>query len=376
MDNYIIKDNKQLRLGYTTGTCAASATKAAAIMLLKNEDVSKLVVHTLKGVDFNIDILDINKGVDFVSCAVRKDGGDDIDATHNMLIYSSVRKIKEKKIIIDGGIGIGRVTKKGLDQEVGFAAINSTPRKIINEELTKIINETGYNGGLEVIISAPEGEIIAKKTFNPRLGIEGGISIIGTTGVVEPMSEDAIIDTIKLEIKMKKENHQDILIITPGNYGASFIKDNYDINEDNIIMCSNYIGDALNYASFVGFKKIILIGHIGKMVKLASGMFNTHSKYGDGRKEIFTSVGLIHGLSQEQGLKIMNAVMCDEMIELLDEVKLKDVVLNDIVDRIIENINYKIPNTEVGFLTFSNKYGILGKNELFDNLLNEYRGKK
>ena len=189
MEEYIVKDGKKLRLGYTTGSCAAAAAKAAAWMLLTGRKKETIDLLTPKGISLKLDVLSITQTPQEVSCAIRKDSGDDPDATRDTLIFASVRKTDAPGIVIDGGTGVGRVTKRGLDQPVGAAAINSVPRQMIEENVQQVCRLCDYSGGICVVISVPDGEMLAKKTFNPRLGIVGGISILGTTGIVEPMSE-------------------------------------------------------------------------------------------------------------------------------------------------------------------------------------------
>ena len=373
MDEYIIKDNKKLRMGYTTGTCATAAAKAAAFMLLNDCYINNISIVTLKGIKIDIEILDIDKKDDYVSCAVKKDSGDDPDVTNGILIYAKVSKNNTKEIFIDGGIGIGRVTKPGLDQSVGFAAINSTPRKTIKEEVQKVIDETHFPNGLDVIISAPMGEEIAKRTFNPKLGIVGGISILGTTGIVVPMSEDAIIDTIKTEMRMHLACKEVDCIFTPGNYGEAFLKDNYNITKDKVIQCSNYIIDAINYANEVNFKSITLVGHIGKMIKLAGGMVNTHSKYGDNRMETFYEISKKYGLSEDGLNKIKEAVTTDEMIKIIDNEKLLNPVMEEVVRKIIDVVNHKMNNKiEFDVIVFSNVYGLLASSKPVKEILNKF----
>ena len=373
MDEYIIKDNKKLRMGYTTGTCATAAAKAAAFMLLNDCYINNISIVTLKGIKIDIEILDIDKKDDYVSCAVKKDSGDDPDVTNGILIYAKVSKNNTKEIFIDGGIGIGRVTKPGLDQSVGFAAINSTPRKTIKEEVQKIIDETHFPNGLDVIISAPMGEEIAKRTFNPKLGIVGGISILGTTGIVVPMSEDAIIDTIKTEMRMHLACKEVDCLFIPGNYGEAFLKDNYNITKDKVIQCSNYIIDAINYANEVNFKSITLVGHIGKMIKLAGGMVNTHSKYGDNRMETFYEISKKYGLSEDGLNKIKEAVTTDEMIKIIDNEKLLNPVMEEVVRKIIDVVNHKMNNKiEFDVIVFSNVYGLLASSKPVKEILNKF----
>lgn len=248
-----MRDGKKLRLGYTTGSCAAAAAKAAAWMLLRGGKKESIRLLTPKGMELTLAVEDIHRSPDCVRCAIRKDSGDDPDITRDTLIYAEVRKTEAVGIVIDGGQGVGRVTKPGLDQPVGAAAINSVPRRMIRENVEEVCGLLGYTGGLRVVISVPEGEALAKKTFNPRLGIEGGISILGTTGIVEPMSEQALVDTIHVELRQRRESGADYVLLAPGNYGADYIKDAMDIDPATAVMTSNFIGDALEMCRELGF---------------------------------------------------------------------------------------------------------------------------
>ena len=197
-------EKKELRKGYTTGTCAAIAAKAAVKMIFTGEKVYRESVLTPKGITITTDIQDISFTENSARCAVVKDGGDDPDVTTGAFIYAEVILCEGSDIVIDGGEGVGRVTKPGLWQAVGEAAINKVPRQMIRDAVKRETLKHGYNGGIKIVISVPEGEKLAKKTFNPRLGIIGGISILGTSGIVEPMSEQALIDTIAVEMKVAK----------------------------------------------------------------------------------------------------------------------------------------------------------------------------
>ena len=247
---------KKLRRGYTTGTCAQAATKAAMMMLLGNVDVDRVTVSLPGKEVLTLKISDIqkenshegNQEIESVSCAVKKDSGDDPDITNGILVYSKVTKT-ESAVILDGGIGVGRVTKPGLDQPVGNAAINKVPRQMILGEVKEVCELYGYHGGIRVEISIPQGVELAKKTFNPRLGIEGGISVLGTSGIVEPMSEQALLDTIELEMKVKRAAGKNYLIMAPGNYGLDFLREAYGIQDKDVVKCSNYIGQSIDMAA-------------------------------------------------------------------------------------------------------------------------------
>ena len=374
MEQYIEKDGKRLRLGYTTGSCAAAAAKAAAWMLLTGCRKEKITLDTPKGIRLTLDVKEISLGVDTVSCAIEKDSGDDPDVTKGTLIFATVSKTDTPGVIIDGGFGIGRVTKRGLDQPVGNAAINSVPRQMIRENVEEVMNLADYHGGLSVIISAPEGEALAKKTFNPRLGIVGGISILGTTGIVEPMSDEAVVETIRTELSMRAASGKTVVLFTPGNYGADYIKNELHIDPEIAVTTSNFIGDAFALAAEFGFRGALLVGHIGKLIKVAGGMFNTHSRYGDCRMEIFASHAGMCGASAEVVGKIMDSAMTDDMLAILDEAGLRQAVMDSIMNRMHFHLTHRpVGNMTVGAATFSNVHGILGRTEAADELLEHIR---
>lgn len=373
MEEYIVKDGKKLRLGYTTGSCAAAAAKAATYMLLTGALKERISLATPQGKTLNLDVLEIETRKDSVSCAIRKDGGDDPDVTSGSLIFAEVKYVETPGITILGGRGVGRVTKPGLDQPVGEAAINSVPRKMIRESVEEIKELSDYEGGLAVTISVPGGEELAKKTFNPKLGIEGGISIIGTTGIVEPMSEQALIETIKIELRQKRMEGDEYVLLVPGNYGVDFVRDELALDVERIIRTSNFIGDSIDTARELGFKGILLVGHIGKLVKLAGGVWNTHSKYGDARMEILSSFAKDCGAPNDVIESVMECVTTDEALRVLDEEGFKEAVLAEWAKTVEAKATEKAGETEIGIITFSRVTGFLAKTSKADELLRIFR---
>ncbi|WP_250673835.1 cobalt-precorrin-5B (C(1))-methyltransferase CbiD [Paraclostridium ghonii] len=316
MEEYVYIDGKKYKRGYTTGSCATGAAKAATYMLLTKDTLETINIDTPKGIPLTLKVENVNINNEFVQCSIQKDGGDDIDATHKMHIYARAEFIDSNDIIIDGGIGIGRVTKKGLGIEIGKAAINKTPISMIKSEVRKVI---GNSKGVKLIIFAPEGETIAKKTFNPRLGILGGISIIGTTGIVEPMSDEGWKKSLSIELEMKKAQGMDKIILVPGNHGEMFIKESLNIDSKYIVRTSNFIGYMLKEAQRIGFKKILMAGHLGKYVKIAGGIFNTHSKIADARNEILIANLALMNAPFELIKKVNDCLTTEEFIEILEE---------------------------------------------------------
>ena len=375
MDSFITKDGKKLRRGYTTGTCAAAAAKTAAIMLLEHRRLESVFITTPGGISLDLNICDMMVGEDYVSCAVVKDSGDDPDMTNGIKIFARVEKAdREAGITIDGGEGVGRVTKPGLDQAVGNAAINSVPRRMIEEELRQVCEDNGYGGGLRVVISAPEGVEIAKRTFNPRLGIVGGISILGTTGIVEPMSDDAVVQTIRAELSMRSASGKKTVLLTPGNYGAQFIREDLGLDQEIAVTTSNFIGDAFSIAAETGFSGALLVGHVGKLIKLAGGMFNTHSRYGDYRAEIMACHAGLCGAPASVIRRITESVMTDDMLAILDATGLREQVMESVMRKIERNIeDRRFEQTSTGVIVFSKEYGVLGMTSEAEKLLNLIR---
>ncbi len=344
-----MKSNRFLKKGYTTGSCAAAAAKAAVMTMLNDEIVITTQITLPKGESISIDITDTQIDGDSVTCTVKKYSGDDPDITNGILVCATVRK-NSGGIKIDGGVGVGRVTRNGLDQPVGNAAINSVPRQMIRNSINEICGD--YDGGFDVIISVPNGEEIAKKTFNSRLGIEGGISILGTSGIVEPMSEKALLDTIFLELNTRKSAGDSIAVLVPGNYGEDFAKKTFGIK--NTVQCSNYIGDAIDYASDLGFSDILIISHMGKLVKLGSGIMNTHSKYADGRMETLALCAALAGV--DNFADILDCVTTDEAYEIIGDTKTIDILMKRI-DKYLKHRS----DVNIGAIMFLNKQGIIGK---------------
>jgi cobalt-precorrin-5B (C1)-methyltransferase len=308
---------------------------------------------------------------------VIKDSGDDPDVTNGIKIYATVsiltkeqfqsatknnEFIYENSWILAGGEGIGRVTKAGLEQELGYPAINKIPRKMILEVVKEVCELADYRGKLRIEISAPQGVEIAKKTFNSRLGILGGISILGTSGIVEPMSEKALVATIEAELKMKKAEGRKHLLMTPGNIGKSYADTLLKLEDQEIVKCSNYIGDSIDLAVSLGFQSILLIGNIGKLVKLGAGIMNTHSKVADGRLEILALYSGLCGASIEDMKKILDCLTTEIAIDKLKEKALLNMVMDLLMNKIDEVLTIRGGDTiKVGVMIYSDKLGYLGE---------------
>ena len=382
MEEYVYIDGKKYRRGYTTGSCAAAASKAATHMLLTKNKIDKINIDTPKGIPLSLNVYNIELTENKAKCSIEKDGGDDIDATHSMHIYAEAELIdrtNDEDIIVEGGIGVGVVTKKGLSVEVGKPAINPVPMRMINSEVRKVIGEDfkdnlGKNKSLKITICAPEGVEIAKKTFNPRLGIIGGISILGTTGIVEPMSDEGWKKSLSIELEMKKAQGLESIILVPGNHGEKFIKEKLNLDMKYVVRTSNFVGYMLKEAQRIGFKKILMVGHIGKYIKISAGIFNTHSKIADARSEILISNLAMMGAPYEFLKKIEGCVTAEAAVEVINESN-----YTDFYDLISNKCKLKIDQyllneeIDVEVMIFSMDKTLLGKSDNADSLVEVFR---
>ncbi|MGL4797655.1 MAG: cobalt-precorrin-5B (C(1))-methyltransferase CbiD [Paraclostridium sp.] len=374
MEEYVYIDGKKYKRGFTTGSCATGAAKASAQMLISKIPIETINIDTPKGIPLSLKVENIDINDMYVECSIKKDGGDDIDATHNMDIYARVEFIEDVDIIIEGGLGIGKITKKGLGLSIGESAINKTPRAMILKEVRSVIGE---NTGVKITIFAPNGEEISKKTFNPRLGIIGGISIIGTTGIVEPMSDEGWKKSLSIELQMKKEQGLDKVILVPGNHGESFIKETLGLDMRYVVRTSNFIGYMLKEAQRMGYKKILMAGHLGKYVKVAGGIFNTHSKVADARNEILIANLALINAPFELIEKTNDCLTTEEFIEILEEPKyisyreIYDKLSNKCRDRVNIYLNDNEINVEV--MIFSMDKQLLGKSKEAISLMEAFK---
>ncbi len=367
---FISRTEGGLRRGFTTGSCAAAASKAAAQLLFEDFCAEKVSLLTPKGIFLEIKIESREKKEGWARCSVKKYAGDDPDITDGIRIYSTVSLYADKPLpdalcadkplpdglctdkfssgvscagdasadsvyyahhwyaektgddlilYLRGGEGIGRVTRAGLSCPVGMWAINPVPRRMIFAEAARAAQKAGFKGSVWITLEIPGGEEIARKTFNPRLGIEGGLSVLGSSGIVEPMSEPALLETIRLEIGQKALEKEACLLMVPGNYGERFLAEKLLLPVEKAVKCSNYIGKALDMAVDAGIEKILLVGHAGKLIKLAAGVMNTHSKAADGRMECLAAYGAACGASREMAGQILDCVTVDEALGILEQ---------------------------------------------------------
>jgi len=404
MEEFVYIDGKKYRRGYTTGSCATAVSKAAVYMLLTNEKIDTVNIDTPKGIYLSIPVVssEIKKNEDtreiYSICSVEKDGGDDIDATNGIEIFAKATWVYEDEIdkseknfsfegdgfCVFSGEGVGIITKKGLSVEPGRPAINPVPQKMIAKEVESILKASGENvlndknsldnrkKVIKITIFIPKGEEVANKTFNPRLGIVGGISIIGTSGIVEPMSDDGWKKSLSIELNMKKELGMDKIILVPGNHGESFISDRIGENS-SVVRTSNFLGYMLMEAKRMGFKKILLAGHIGKFIKLSAGIFNTHSKVADARNEILIANLALMGASTELVRKIDSCLTTEEATDIVYENGFGE-VFDIICEKCKKRAEMHVDNEiEIEVFIFKMDKTVLGKSKNAEEMLDSFR---
>ena len=368
MDEYLYFRGKKLRYGYTTGSSATAATKAALMYLLDDSkhDIPEVTIKLPSGNPLTISVNSLEKKENSVLASVIKDGGDDPDVTHGLEIYSKVTLRNDSKINIFGGTGVGKVTKKGLPVAPGNSAINPVPLKMIRETVEEMLPE-GF--GADVEISVPKGEETAKKTLNAKLGIIGGISILGTTGIVKPMSEESWKASLAIELKMALENAGNgEAIFLFGNRGKQYLSDNFDDNTSQAIVISNFVGYMFDRACEFEAKKIYFIGELGKFVKVAGGIFHTHSRVSDAKMEILTANALLVGESTENMKKIMASNTTEEATKYIEKTEVYNLLAEKAKQKCEEYCRRNGWELEVETLIISAEKEVLGNSRyFFDN---------
>ena len=380
-EHYVRSGQKLLRCGYTTGTCAALGAAGAARLLLTGREPETVALRTPKGIVVEVAPIYCRRTDAGAVCAIRKDGGDDVDVTTGLpVIASVVLEPDVPGVRIFGGEGVGRVTKPGLDQPVGEAAINHVPRQMIAEALEREAENAAYTGGFAVTISVEGGAETAKRTFNPHIGVEGGLSILGTSGIVEPMSQQAILDTIQLEmnqaaLRTKNAPGPRRLVLAPGNYGLDYLASALpQFERFPVVKTSNFIGDTLDMAATAKFEEVLLVGHVGKLCKLAAGVMNTHSHTADGRAEVFCAHAALCGAAHEVCAALMDAATTDACLDILDGAQLRAPVLESILAAIQMHLDRRAGGAfRVGAVLFSNQHGPLGETKTAKELMQEWQ---
>ncbi|NSW91383.1 MAG: cobalamin biosynthesis protein CbiD [Firmicutes bacterium] len=370
MNEYVMIAGRKLKKGYTTGTCAAAAAKAAVTVLVTGKILEKISIDTPAGIRLEIPLADVLLEDGFAECSVVKDGGDDPDVTSGLKIFAKAELTMDEIVEIRAGEGIGTVTLPGLKVEVGKPAINPVPMQMIREAVAQVLPP---GKGAIITLRVPGGEEVAKKTYNPKLGIIGGISIIGTKGIVEPMSEEAWKEALALELNVLRNKGFSSCVFTFGNYGEDFAVNELGIQKDRVMKISNFIGFMLDKAVDCRIESILVVGHLGKLVKVAGGIFHTHSRMADARMEILAAYAGLEGASTEVIRKIYACKTTGEAAFVIDTKG-----LGKVYERITENasrrcIDYTHGKVFVGTVLFNEENRLLYMDEKADKIIRELK---
>lgn len=366
---YIQVGTKRLRRGYTTGSCAAAAAFGAASLLRWGRLPSHARLTLPGGEELALPLSGGEQQDGWAQAQVQKDSGDDPDITNGIWVQARVRPGQSGQgVEIRGGEGVGRVTLPGLACPVGEAAINPGPRAQIIQAVCAAYD--GLEPDLVVEISIPGGKELAARTYNPRLGIVDGLSVLGTSGIVEPMSEEALVESIRLELRQLRALGEETVVLTPGNYGQDFIQSCRKIPDRLAVKCSNFIGAALDEVAVLGFEQVLLIGHVGKLCKLAAGVMNTHSRWADARAEVFVAYAALEGASRPVLEELFSAVTTDAMLDILCREGLAQAVMERVLNRVEQAVSARLGGTiPCGVLIFSQEHGELCRSCSFDRML-------
>lgn len=366
-------NGKALRKGYTTGSCATAAAKVAALMVLRQHIIHQVSIVTPSGVTLRLNVESPHIEGQQAIAAIRKDGGDDVDATHGMLIFARVTLNDSGAIVLAGGEGVGTVTRKGIGLPIGSAAINRTPRQTIEAAVREVI---GPSRGAEVEIFAPEGDERAKKTYNSRLGIIGGISIIGTTGIVTPMSEESWKRSLSLEMEIKRAAGLERVVLVPGNHGERFVREQMGLPADIVVTMSNFVGFMIEEAVRMGYRQIVLIGHPGKLIKIAAGIFHTHSHIADARMETLVAHLALLGAPHDLLLLVSDCDTTEAAMEHIDAAgfsHLYNHLAERICQRVMQNLRFTKNPPQCDAIMFSFDNQILGSNRPLQAIAEDLR---
>jgi cobalt-precorrin-5B (C1)-methyltransferase len=366
---YTVTAGRRMRRGYSTGSCAAAAARAATAMLFSGQAVDIVSIDTPSGVKLTLLVENVLLGAGSAECSVRKDAGDDPDITNGMDLFARAVLSAQPGVTIRAGRGVGVVTKPGLQVAVGRPAINPVPEKMILAEAGAALPP---GKGVEVEIFIPDGERLARKTLNSRLGVIGGLSILGTSGLVEPMSEQSYQETLALELKAVSLEHSGPLVLVTGNYGRTLALEHFKLPPQAVVKIGNLVGFSLDRCRELQLQKVLIIGHIGKLIKVVAGIFNTHSRVADARFETFAAQAALLGAPRETILSLQEAVTTEDMVDLLAELggpKYFDQLSAKVSERASA---YLFDEIAVGSVIFNFRRGLLGMDDRARSLLEEF----
>ena len=352
------KSKGKLRTGFTTGTCATAASKAGILAIINQQSLNSVDVILPKRDKINIQINSCNFSKDNAQCSVIKDGGDDPDVTHGAEIFVDVELTdKIGEIEIDGGEGVGRVTKPGLGLEIGSAAINPTPKKMIIENVKEVGSELLEKNGIKVTVSVPKGKELGTKTDNPRIGIMGGISILGTSGIVIPYSTASFAAAIRQQIAVVSSMNDDSVVLTTGGRSEDFARKIIELPDHSFVQMGDFSGYTIKQCARQGLKKAYVAGFIGKLAKMAAGVKQTHVKGGKVDMKFLSELAKRCDANSETIGKILGANTARNVQEIIMEDKINgffDEITKETWNQMRQHSEEKIP-VEVILFDFDGK---------------------
>ena len=341
------KPKGKLRTGFTTGTCATASSKAAVLAIINQKTISDVDVILPKRDRINIKINRCEFSKDSANCSVIKDGGDDPDVTHGAEIFVHLSFTDSiGSIEIDGGEGVGRVTKPGLGLKIDSAAINPTPKKMILENIKEVAGEVLKQNGIKVVISVPKGKELATKTDNSRIGILNGISILGTSGIVIPYSTASFAAAIRQQIDVVHSMNDDTIVLTTGGRSEDFARKIFQLPDHSFIQMGDFSGYAIQQCAKKGLKKAYVAGFIGKLAKMAAGVKQTHVKGGKVDMKFLSELAKRCNADSETIRKIHGANTARNVQEIIMEDKVNgffDEITKETCNQMRNHSEEKIP---------------------------------
>ena len=353
-----IETKTKLRTGFTTGSCATASSKACVLSIINQKKIEQTDIILPKRSKLDIQINSCEFTENSATCSVIKDGGDDPDVTHGAEIFVYVELTNNiGKIEIDGGEGVGRVTKPGLGLEIGSAAINPTPKKMILENVTEISKEILEKNGIMIKVSVPNGKELGPKTDNPRIGIMGGISILGTSGIVIPYSTASFAAAIRQQIAVVSSMNDDNVVLTTGGRSEDFARAIIELPDHSFIQMGDFSGYTIKQCAKQGLKKAYVAGFIGKLAKMAAGVKQTHVKGGKVDMKFLSELAKRCDVKSDTISKILGANTARNVQEIIIEDKVDgffDEVTKEACNQMRQHSEEKIP-VEVILFDFDGK---------------------
>ena len=351
---------EKMRTGYTTGTCAAAGARAALELMAGNRMESVRVLLP-RGDHMEIPVKSCRAVSGGAVCVITKDGGDDPDVTHGADIVVEVSRLgMAGEISIQGGEGVGVVTKPGLGLEVGGPAINPTPRRMIRENLAEVKSDVLGADGVRVVVSVPAGRELAPKTDNPRLGIRGGISILGTSGIVIPFSTASFAASIRQNLDVIVAMGDDTAVLTTGGRSETFARQLWDLPDHSFVQMGDFSGYAMKECGRKGLRRVCVAGFVGKLAKMAAGVSQTHVKGSKVDTGMLAGVAVRCGAAPGEAGRIRTANTARHVMDIILECGIRG-FFDALCMMTKQNMAARAPEAEVEVVMFDFEGAVLGR---------------